>query len=451
MTEQSPKGMENMFATLHGAFSNLTWRDKWMIGKIQPRFSFEIVSIDGSIQFYVRTDIKFRDVIEAGIYAQYPDAQISEVEDYASIVPSSFPNEEWNMWGSELALKKSDYLPIRTWDLFEHSLSQELKDPLAVILEQLGCMKPGECFWFQMIVCVSDQDWKEDGVKFIKKIYGLKEETKKSGLEKGLESALSIPSDVLEQTIGVSLLGMAGMGGAAAVKPKDEDMWKAFKITLQEKAQVEGVANKIAKIGFKTKIRMLYFGRKNIYNKGARTAMVKGMLQQYTHQDLNGFSMYGPQTPKDDYFWQRWSYTDRQSRLTRAYKGRSFSTGGPPHILNTQELATLFHFPSVVIKAPLVKKTESRRAEPPVGLPIAFEDTMPSKPVPASTVPLVDTRSSVIPLKKKSVVSVSEPELQVHIPDPIRVLLEPGVELEDVPMPMLPSSEKDEPPSNLPV
>src|SRR3989338_9937566 len=53
-TEQAPKAMENMFATLNGAYSSPLWRETWWLGKYQPQFSFEIASNEGHIQFYVR-------------------------------------------------------------------------------------------------------------------------------------------------------------------------------------------------------------------------------------------------------------------------------------------------------------------------------------------------------------------------------------------------------------
>jgi len=40
------------------------------------------------------------------------------------------------------------------------------------------------------------------------------------------------------------------------------------------------------------------------------------------------------------------------------------------NILNIEELATLYHFPVVTVSPPLIKKTGSKRAEPPFGLPV---------------------------------------------------------------------------------
>ena len=39
-------------------------------------------------------------------------------------------------------------------------------------------------------------------------------------------------------------------------------------------------------------------------------------------------------------------------------------------ILNTEELASIWHFPVREVKAPLVQKTVSKRAEPPTALPV---------------------------------------------------------------------------------
>jgi len=82
----------------------------------------------------------------------------------------------------------------------------------------------------------------------------------------------------------------------------------------------------------------------------------------------------------------------RKQEILKAYKKRAFSwsvkrglpktvskikkfltiPGTKPgkSILNTEELATLYHFPVNMVKASLIKKTSSKRAEPPLGLPV---------------------------------------------------------------------------------
>ena len=172
MTEQTPKALENLFATLYGAKSSLTWKEKWIVGKLHPVFSFEMISAEGYIQFLIRTQTKFRDVIEAGIYAHYPDAEINEVEDYVTQFPNTFPNETYEMWGVELILDRDSIYPIRTYVDFEDRLTGEIKDPLGYTLEQLAKMRPGEHFWIQLLLQPSSHDWTKAGVKKINELYG---------------------------------------------------------------------------------------------------------------------------------------------------------------------------------------------------------------------------------------------------------------------------------------
>ncbi len=370
VTEQTPKSLENMFASLWGGYSNLTWKEKWIIGKTQPLFSFEIVSTEGYVQFYMRTLVRYRDVAEAGIYAAYPEAEICEGEDYTAWAPAQYPDEVWDCWGTELKLKELDIFPLRTYLDFEDKISGELKDPLGGILEQLAKMKPGEHFWVQIIVQpdgIAAKKWKTAGESFINKTFGVEKKHAPGFIDTMVGHAMSIPNEMLNQAMGTP-------PAAPSHNKMDDDMWKAFKITMAEKEKVEGVLKKIGKTGYKVKMRLVYVARKGVYDKQARTAFVKGMFHQFSHLNLNALGLHGDATPKDDYFWQAWTYPARQGKLIRAFRNRSWGMGADPWILNTEELASLWHFPSLLVKAPLVKKAEAKRGEPPVGLPIGSNE-----------------------------------------------------------------------------
>lgn len=374
MTEQTPKAMENFFANLYGTKSTLTWKEIWMDGKLYPVFSFEIVSTEGYIQFVIRTQTRFRDVIEAGIYAHYPDAQISEIEDYTKPFPMDYPDAEYEMWGGEMTLDRDSMYPIRTYVDFEDRISQEIKDPLGYTLEQLGTMRPGEHFWIQMVVQPSNNDWMKKGIKYVNTIYGVEEKKKKGLIESAGESLLTLPNELLKEALDVDLSGLLTPGAETEVK----DIWKAFKISPVQKQEAEAIVLKASKVGLGAKIRVIYMAKKNVFVKVERTGIVKGIWNQYTNLNLNKFTLFIPQVPKDDYFWMRWVYTKKQHTLMKAFKNRSWSIGATPVVLNSEELATLWHFPAVYIKAPLVKKSESKRGEPPVGLPVTFaEQSLP--------------------------------------------------------------------------
>jgi len=372
MTEQSPKAMENFFSNLAGAYTNFTWKEQWIIGKVQGEFAFELVSAEGRIQYYVRTQTRWRDTIEAGIYAHYPDAEITEVEDYTVAFPSKFPDPTYQAWGAELRLKEPDYYPIRTYVDFEDRMTQEIKDPLGHILEQLSRIRPGEHFWIQIVLQVTNNDWKKPGISYLKELYGNVEEHAEGIVTKALKGVLTLPGLVTEELTGVNISHTLLGGGHA--EGEEEDPWKFFRVDPTMKEKGEGVLKKISKVGHNVKIRMVYIARKEVYNKLARTAYVKGMYNQFAHLSMNGFGLSADTIPKDDYFWQRWVYTKKQTKLITAYKKRDWGMGANPFVLNAEELATIWHFPAVGVKTPFIHRTESRRAEPPITLPVGGDD-----------------------------------------------------------------------------
>ena len=370
LTEQSPKAVENIFAVAVALKSSPTWLETNIQGKNMWRHSFEITSIDGYIQFYIWTEERYQDAFEAAVYAQYPDAEIALVEDYVKGIPDKYPNETHDTWGIEYSLDREPFYPIRTWMDFEHSASRDeyLKDPLTNLFEGFAKMKPGEQIWFQLVTEHAGDSWKKDGDAFINKTFGADlGSEKKPGLVAG---TLGSVVDMVG-TVAGDLVGLTGEAGEEK-KADYTDLWKAFKVTEQEREITKAVVRKIAKPGLACKIRTVYIARKEVFSKVTRKDIVKGTMKQLTHQDLNGFG--GSGSPDDDYFWQVWWYAYYQNKMIRGYKERSMEIGAKPSILNIEEMATLWHFPTVTVKVPLVKKTLAKRAEPPASTPFASED-----------------------------------------------------------------------------
>src|SRR5690606_30399665 len=75
--EQTPLAVELIFSHLHGIQRSGNWRDRNLKGFLQPPMSFEIISVEGQIQFIIRCLEDHRDLVEAAVFAQYPDAAIS--------------------------------------------------------------------------------------------------------------------------------------------------------------------------------------------------------------------------------------------------------------------------------------------------------------------------------------------------------------------------------------
>ncbi|MFA6603487.1 MAG: hypothetical protein WCT10_01440 [Patescibacteria group bacterium] len=361
--EQTPKAVEQIFSQLAGAYSGADNYEKYWIGKTQSVFSFELVSVDGYVQFLVHTPAKFRDLIEAAVYAQYPDAEIIEVEDYADKVPLKYPDDEWDCWGTEFALKKPAAFPIRTHLQFEHNLSEEyFKDPLGPMLEIFSSMKKGEQLWLQYIIMPCDDSWKDASAAIADKILGRKKPAPKTLADDLVAWPLAVVNEV------------AGLGGSAPSEKKDATP-KMLQLSPGERNVLETIQLKAAKHGFLTKIRMVYVAKKTIANRGKVVSPMKGAFGQFAALDSNAIKVYGKVAPKGDYFWEKWSVPEKTNNIIRNYKNRS-GRGGNFFVLNVEELATLYHFPYKTVKAPLIKRTEAKRAEPPSHLPTADIDAI---------------------------------------------------------------------------
>jgi hypothetical protein len=89
---------------------------------------------------------------------------------------------------------------------------------------------------------------------------------------------------------------------------------------------------------------------------------------------MNGFkpqNTTGVKYPWQDPTGRR--VADMKSAMFDAYRRRMYfypPYARTPFVLNTEELATVYHFPGRVAQTPTLGKIESKRAEAPVNLPI---------------------------------------------------------------------------------
>lgn len=362
---QTPMAVEQMFNHLSGSFEAPNLSERFRTGYKQRWFSFEIISIEGYIQFLVRTEDSLRDLVEASVYAQYPDAEITEVEDYTTGLPTSFPNKEYDIWAADFVLSEHHGFPLRTYREFEHSISKDtvLKDPMGTFLESFSRLGPGEQMWFQMIVEPTDNSWKESVIAKVKDIIG---EAKKS-TSNIVHTVLDSPIKLLE-AVGDQVFSRE----ALPVKKKDEKPAEPNKIRYLTPGQsklVESMEDKINKVGFKTKLRGIYLARKEVFKQDRGVAALIGAISQFNRPNANSLEP-ALRTDYIAYFFKEWRTNFHKTIMMGAYKRRKIKTGKNPFILNIEELATIWHFPMSHVKTPLVQKAEGKRAEPPASLPV---------------------------------------------------------------------------------
>lgn len=365
--EQSPKAVEQIFAHLAGAHSTPNLMEAYWDGYVQAWFSLEIISIDGYVQFLIYTAESFRDLVEAAIYAQYPDAEITEVEDYVNKVPMEYPNNEYDMWGTELILVKPDCYPLRTYLEFEHSLSQEMKDPMAALLEIMSKLSKGEQAWIQILILPIEQKWVSKSAKEVKKLIKEAMPSKKGPLDTLFDSFLGNLNSF------ATSIGEMVVPGMAPEKKKEEK--KDYNIvqymTESDKSVVMSIQTKASKIGYQCKIRQMYIGKKEVFSKARGVSGVFGAIKQFNTNDRNSLKPEKKRViTKINYFMKKKREAIRKTKIMKAYKARSITRGtGKTFVFNIEELATMWHFPMMQVKAPLIKKAEVKKVEPPINLP----------------------------------------------------------------------------------
>lgn len=383
--EQTPKAVEQIFAQLAGISSKGNLIDRYWRGKQQLSISLELISIDGYIQFLIRTPEKFRDLVEAAIYAQYPEAEITEVNDYTQEFNITFPNDKYDLWGTEFKLASPNAYPIRTYPNFEHPLTQQLIDPMASILEILSRLRKGEQIWFQWLITpLSSKEkkiWLTNAERLVKRLIG--EETK--GAPKTLLDRLTDWPLWLLDYLGEIIYPLWGRVEREGVLSRELINKMQF-LSPGERSVIEATQLKLSKQPFWVKFRLIYLGQKDLFDKGRGVAAVIGAINQFNTENLNDFETDKRTKTAANYVFTGKRISRKQNKILRRFKNRLMRPGRGS-ILNIEELASLYHFPVITVKAPLVKKTESRRGEPPVSLPVAPEIPVSEKEVPRPVTP----------------------------------------------------------------
>jgi hypothetical protein len=357
--QKSPLAMEIIFGSMQ-ASGAATYTEAYLGGKVRGWFSLELVSIEGQVHFYIwSSEPKFKKILEAQIYAQYPTVEIYEVppeKDYVKQI--KFSPEKYSMWGLQFKLSKKDIYPIKTY--VDYNMDKDQKDeykidPMTAVLEYLGSADKGNQIWMQILIKMHGKEGIKD--------FRLKE---KIDWKKEAEDEIK---EIKEKST-----------------PKTTGDFPGFpNMTKGQTETIAAIERSLGKMAFDTMIRGMYIAEKESFNASYISGFI-GSMRQYNSQTLNWFKM-SKWTDVSDAL-KDWStlfpflkkvIAKRKARLTNemynAYRLRSFFY--PPYqyyrqnpfILNTEELATIYHFPGNVSATPTLNKIASKKSEPPANLP----------------------------------------------------------------------------------
>jgi len=323
--EKLPVAAEQMFASLHGLVS--------FTPETEEHLSLEMAGSTDGIKFYVYTPRPFKNFVESQIYAQYPTAEIREAIDYAKSIPAgSFVS------ATELYLTKDFIFPIKTFRDFE-------VDPLAAITSSLGNLREGEQLWTQILVRPVENFWQDRGHEYVEMV------------REGVSPVTLNPHDIIID-VGKNILSVGGnilpyiMRGP---QPPVEQRPMQVRLSAGEDLILKTLENKLSKIGFETKIRLVSIA-KSREEAEAKLSGVTSSFKQFSTASMNSIES-DPESPNVDI-------------IVKEYQERFFPEKEKGHfILTTEELASIFHLPNLSVETPTISWTRAKKGEPPLNLP----------------------------------------------------------------------------------
>jgi hypothetical protein len=357
---KSPRAAEFFISGMFKKDFERNWYEKYYLGQTRQDFSLEIASIDGGVHFFIRTRAAQRPIIEANIYSQYPGIEIYEVEDYT--LPFSFDPEKQGLIAFEFDLVKPDVYPIKTYVDYgmDKDPKEEFKiDPLTPLIEFMSSLGKGHQAWFQIILRAH-----VSGVNVKDPV------TKQSYVaDKKLEDAAQDEIKRIQDS-------------AKGEKDKDGKIIPGTGRFLNdvETETIKALARSASKNAFDVGMRIIYTAPKDIYVAGNIGGMVGG-ITHLNSNNLNGFkpargssdirpffnNTFGFNVPRSDKV-----RNEERQNMVDAYKRRAYFYAPykrPHFVLNSEELATLFHFPGSVSAAPTLGRIGSKKSEAPSNLP----------------------------------------------------------------------------------
>lgn len=264
----------------------------------QRHFAFEIVGSQGFVYFYAAVPIALLETVKQAINSAYPSARLEEVSEHNIFSPVGKVS---GTVGGELALKEPYAYPIATY--------QDLKrDSMQALLNSLSTLGKEDGAGIQILMRPANPGW-------VKKAQSIANNKRKG--HKGFDFG----------NLGALLHDIA----VALFKPPENNEKDGGKSDLSnlDQSTVDAIDEKTRHPGYEVVIRVV--ASSNVSQRAQ--AVLNNVVASFALYDApgrNGFKY----TPAKDI-----------NALITAYIMRFFPQEHNQTILNSVELATLFHFP----------------------------------------------------------------------------------------------------------
>lgn len=267
----------------------------------QRHLSFEIIAHDGLIHYYAVVPAVLVDIVRQAIASAYPSARLSEVEERNIF---SQTGKISGTIGGEFTLKKNFVYPIATY-------RQTKRDATRALLNALSSITKDDGVAVQILIRPAQTGWTKNSISEADKI------KKDKGIKKGGAFGLFSPKEIME------VLWKPPEFQAKEVKPEEKQL------SSLEQSIIEEIEEKTRYPGYETLIRVVVSS-----NTAARSqALLKSVVASFSLFDStnNNGLKFNPSKNIEE--------------LVTSYIFRFFPQSVNKNILNSVELATIFHLP----------------------------------------------------------------------------------------------------------
>lgn len=267
----------------------------------QRHIGFEIVAKEGLVQYYASVPYVLLDNIRQAILAAYPNARLDEVTEVNIF---SRAGSMSGTLGGELVLNKQYALPIATYKDSKH-------DVMGAILNAMTQATTGEGVGVQILLRPASENWSRSIETEVKNI----KDGKTSG--GGGDKAFSYFSQIME---------------ALWVPPESKEGKVKEPVTISgvDQARIEAMEEKARHAGYEVMIRLVV----STSNSSRSQALLTGLQ--------SAFSLFNSPTGNSFKFVLPTSIED----FVTSYILKIFPASRNSDILNTVELASIFHLPN---------------------------------------------------------------------------------------------------------
>lgn len=356
---RTPKAMEEVFNALHSIHpdpkKDLTWWNINIKGYSPKIYTLLIIAHNNKLRFFLRFPSELKDFVKTRIYSQYPEIQMIDIENPLDNLPPTLPNSLFDCEIFEIKLNKEDGYPIKTYTYFENLPKEQQLDPISNFFEMATQISNKEWLIFQIFILPTTNDnkiygeeWIKRSQKLIDKLIGKKEEKEPSVWEE------------IEEFIVNLILSPFRTPQWKSAEKKEEKEINLQKLTPGERKIIESIQTKMSKLGYFCNIRTAYIGTKDIFeiNKKIAHSLILSTFKNFSTEDLNSFKLEHLTPQKNSLAL----FILKKLEFSSLLKYRPLKKG---FVLNSEELASLFHPPMEFVPPIGFEKIQIREFPPP--------------------------------------------------------------------------------------